>query len=141
MKKNMRTTWIAEMANNFKSAEKSNPSTVGGFVIGNTVVCMVLSTEKPKIGVARCSPEDEFDLDTGIAIAWARAFHISIPDCVTAKTKSVRIFDMKINQKFRVCGHTYVKVCDARSGTYVVDIDTMKATLLGRQTYGTPIDE
>lgn len=75
--------WIDKMYGEFRAIEASNPHIFGGFVIGNrTVVVDIANPHDPQIGVARCSSEDDFNLATGIAIAYARMREYGVPDYV-----------------------------------------------------------
>lgn len=74
--------WVTEMTARLRKEEQNNPLTVGAIAVGRQVSVMYLDTERPKIGVAKCNPSDKFDLETGLAIAYARANGKDVPDYV-----------------------------------------------------------
>ena len=79
----MKANWIKTMAGAFRAKENKIPATVGAVVVGNRVAVMnIENPDYPAIGVAVCSPTDVFDLDTGLAIAWARMTGERIPPYV-----------------------------------------------------------
>lgn len=79
----MKANWIKTNANAFREREKQHPMTVGAIIIGNRVTVVdIACSDCPKIGVAICSPTDTFNLDTGLAIAWARMTDCDIPEFV-----------------------------------------------------------
>lgn len=82
--KNTRREWIDTMSTTAYTLEKNNPGEVGAIVTPKRVI--FVDTRKaahPRIGVAKCNTnEDKFDLNTGLAIAYARAFNIEVPDYV-----------------------------------------------------------
>lgn len=110
MNKN-KTRWIEKNARAFWSEESKTPKTIGSVVIDNTVAVMdIRTTESPRIGVARCNSDDEFDLDTGLAIAYARMKGKNIPDFIYKdEPELVSIMDIEVGQHFRMRGRTYVK--------------------------------
>ena len=99
------------MCRAFKEEEAKTPRTVGAVVIGNTVAVMSISTTvEPRIGVAKCSPDDDFDLDTGLAIAYCRMIGVSIPNCVLTDIPKKPIWDLKVGDHFRLDGRRFVKI-------------------------------
>ena len=103
--------WIANWSEAFKKEEAKSPRTVGAVVIGNTVAVMTINTiDKPRIGVAKCSPDDNFDLDTGLAIAYCRMIGMSVPDYVLTDISKKSICDLKVGEHFQVYGRRYVKI-------------------------------
>lgn len=110
--------WIANWSEAFKKEEKKSPRTVGAVVIGNTVAVMTINTtNNPRIGVAMCSPDNEFDLDTGLAIAYCRMTGFSIPNYVlTDEPEKVHISEIEVGEHFRYNDKIYVKTSRARDG-------------------------
>ena len=107
--------WIDYWCRAFKEEEAKTPRTVGAVVIDNTVAVMSIDTTiKPRIGVAKCSPDDDFNLDTGLAIAYCRMIGISVPDCVLNDTPKVSICDLAIGNHYRHEGRRYVKISHMR---------------------------
>lgn len=80
-----RNAWVKKTVENMRNAEKNNPCSVGAVVINNNkvVVTITKSIDNPLIGVAVCKPDDEFDLDTGIAIAYTKAKGQTLPCFIT----------------------------------------------------------
>ena len=69
-----------------------------------------------RVGVSQCSPNDHFDIRTGIALAWARYKGASIP---TAFAPAPRVDTVELGGKVRYAGKKYrVKDCTKR-GVYV----------------------
>lgn len=119
---NKRTNWIKRFSADFHKAEQKNPMTVGGIQVGNCVTVMNVRTGK--MGSAFCSPADEFDLETGIAIAWARMHGVKVPEWVLNDgVKEVDISTLKNGDIFRKAnndnGHTYKMVGKDNDGDYV----------------------
>lgn len=110
MNKN-KARWIEKNARAFWTEEAKTPKTIGSVVIDNTVAVMdIRTTDCPRIGVARCSSDDEFDLDTGLAIAYARMKGKTIPNFIyNDEPELVSIMDIEVGQHFRLRGRTYVK--------------------------------
>lgn len=102
----IRANWVKAVVSAFYSAERAEPKTIGAVVVGNRVAVVNLATSE--IGIATCSPTDSFDLDTGIAIAYARMTDRHIPDCVlkeyVSKEKEVCVSKLKPGQSFTYCG-------------------------------------
>lgn len=103
--------WIANWSKAFKKVEAKSPKTVGAVVIENTVAVMTINTtDNPRIGVAKCSPNDEFDLDTGLAIAYCRMSGFSVPNYVlTDEPEKVYISELEVGEHFKYNNKTYVK--------------------------------
>lgn len=110
MNKN-KARWIEKNARAFWTEEAKTPKTIGSVVIDNTVAVMdIRTTDCPRIGVARCSSDDEFDLDTGLAIAYARMKGKTIPNFIYNDEPGLAsIMDIEVGQHFRLRGRTYVK--------------------------------
>ena len=110
--------WIDYWCRAFKEEEAKNPRTVGAVVIGNTVAVMTINTtDNPRIGVAMCSPGDDFDLDTGLAIAYCRMIGMSVPDCVLIdEPEKVHVSEIEVGEHFRYNNKIYVKTSRAKNG-------------------------
>lgn len=103
-----RAEWIKRMAGYVKADESKNQDTFGAVVIGNRVAVMNLATGK--IGVATCSPTDEFDLDTGLAIAYARMVGRDIPQSVIDgkdEPTTAAMSSLKCGQRFHYLSDNY----------------------------------
>lgn len=75
--------WVKSMAEDFYADEKKNPLNIGAIGVGNTIIVAYAdSVDEPLIGVAKCNPNDSYDREVGIAIAYARAIGEDIPDYV-----------------------------------------------------------
>ena len=75
--------WVKSMTEDFYADEKKNPTEIGAVGLGNTVIVVYGdSIETPLVGVAKCNPNDRYDREIGIAIAYARAIGQPIPDYV-----------------------------------------------------------
>lgn len=98
-----RAIWVQNVAKQFRNAEKTVPQTVGAVVIGNRVA--VINLDTAAIGVATCSSSDNFDLDTGLAIAYARMLGFGVPDYVINEyvpvEKKVCVSTLKAGQRFK----------------------------------------
>lgn len=122
-----RMEWIDGMAENFKERERMNPQTAGAIIIGNRIAVVDLVTSR--IGVAWCSPTDDFDLNTGLAIAYARMIGVKVPQSVIdgrdgPQKKMVCVSTLKNGQKFVFDGHDYiycgVDTTSCRKDRYIV---------------------
>lgn len=103
-----RAEWIKRMAGYVKADEKTSPQTFGAIVIGNRVAVMNLAAGK--IGVATCSPTDDFDLDTGLAIAYARMVGRDIPQSVINgkdEPTTAAMSNLKCGQRFHYLSDNY----------------------------------
>lgn len=118
---NKRTNWIKRFSAEFHKAEQKNPMTVGGFQVGNCVAVMNVRTGK--IGTAFCSPSDDFDLETGIAIAWARMHNVKVPEWVLNDgAREIRISALKTGDIFKTLdgdNHQYEMKGKDNDGDYV----------------------
>lgn len=75
--------WVKSMTEDFYADEKKNPLNIGAIGVGNTIIVAYAdSVDEPLIGVAKCNPNDSYDREVGIAIAYARAIGEDIPDYV-----------------------------------------------------------
>jgi hypothetical protein len=75
--------WVRSMTEDFYADEKKNPTEIGAIGLGNTIIVVYGdSIETPLVGVAKCNPNDRYDREIGIAIAYARAIGQPIPDYV-----------------------------------------------------------
>ena len=75
--------WVKSMTEDFYADEKKNPLNIGAIGVGNTIIVAYAdSVDEPLIGVAKCNPNDNYEREIGIAIAYARAIGEDIPDYV-----------------------------------------------------------
>lgn len=112
--------WVKKMSDSFYGMENHTPKTVGAIQIDNTIAVMEIgSTTSPRIGVAKCSPEDRFDYDTGIAIAYARMQNFTIPEYVLAD--KIPLIKVKYGQHFITNGKHYVKISAMKEG-YICEL-------------------
>lgn len=75
--------WVKSMTEDFYTDEKKNPLNIGAIGVGNTIIVAYAdSVDEPLIGVAKCNPNDNYEREIGIAIAYARAIGEDIPDYV-----------------------------------------------------------
>lgn len=75
--------WVRSMTEDFYADEKKNPLNIGAVGVGNTIIVAYAdNVDEPLIGVAKCNPNDRYDREIGIAIAYARAIGEDIPDYV-----------------------------------------------------------
>lgn len=84
---NERKEWVEKVMNDCYKEWESRPDTIECIITKNTVV--IMDYEKMTNGMAKCAPGDNFDLDLGVAIAWARMKNIKIPKWVFEKRKKV----------------------------------------------------
>ena len=105
--------WTRKMC---KAAEIGNAHNDCDVVMrSNVTVCV---DSNGKIGIAKCHPDDVFDCDTGIAIAYARCKGIEIPKVTVCKKLSEmengEIFDGMFGNTYRYIGKNkdaYVAYC------------------------------
>lgn len=75
--------WVNEMLFEKKEMEKSRYTFSVKFIRNITILTMVSwISQKVYTSVAICSPHDEFDEKTGIAVAFARLFNKEIPEYI-----------------------------------------------------------
>lgn len=80
---NSKADWVRSMTEDFYADEKKNPLNIGAIGVGNTIIVAYAdNVDEPLIGVAKCNPNDCYDREVGIAIAYARAIGEDIPDYV-----------------------------------------------------------
>ena len=91
--------WAREMVTEIASSSRFDTYQVFGHK--NVVVC--IDFEAGKSSIARCSPQDEFDLNVGKAIAYARCRGYAIPKWTTYKA----IGEMKNGERFKHNGKIY----------------------------------
>ena len=88
--------WAREMCRKAESGHAYNDCDV--IVRSNVTVCV---DSDGKIGIAKCHPDDIFDYDIGIAIAYARCKGIEVPKVTNYKRLSEMvngdIFKIKIS--------------------------------------------
>ena len=111
-----RANWVKSMVIALIKEELANPMTVGAIAVGRQVSVLYLDTENPKIGVAKCNPSDTFDLETGLAIAYARANGRYVPDYVLYDGTPFKA--VGIGTRFTHKGKTYIKVDDEQALCY-----------------------
>ena len=91
--------WAREMVTEIASSSRFDTYQVFGHK--NVVVC--IDFEAGKSSIARCSPQDEFDLNVGKAIAYARCRGYAIPKWIIYKTME----EMTNGEKFKLGGKVY----------------------------------
>ena len=91
--------WARKMVAEIASSSRFSTYQVSDYK--NVIVCIDFKTGKSS--VARCSPKDEFDLNVGKAIAYARCKGYAIPRWVTYKA----IGEMKNGERFKYEGKIY----------------------------------
>ena len=106
-----KSSWVKEMTKNFYHDESKNPNTVGVIGIDNTIIVVYgNSIENPKIGIAKCNPTDNYDIELGIAIAYARATDKTIPNWVYSDDEELTFDEVKIGDMFIKNYDIYLKV-------------------------------
>lgn len=130
-----KANWIMAKVEEFARAENANPYTIGAVVVRDRVTVLdIADTTTPKIGVAICSPDDDFDLNTGLAIAWARMTEQRVPDWVINDVPDkVCISKVRIGQHFMHDDREWVKTTTTKllaSGAiacvcYCIDTDNV----------------
>lgn len=113
---NTKENWVRTMVTKFWAEEQANPTTVGGVAVGNKVSISYLDVDRPRIGVAKCNPTDEYDLNTGIAIAYARANGIIVPDYVLEN--GIPFDEINVGTVFYEKGKKYIKTSDNEALCY-----------------------
>lgn len=63
--------------------------------------CALTNTRTGRTTVAKCRPVDQFDTETGYAIAWAKYNNVKVPKV-----------------------YKYIPILELRPGMYIVDLDT-----------------
>lgn len=76
-----RNAWVKETVARMRTAEKNDPTSVGVVIVNNekVIVTITKNIDNPRIGVAMVNGNDEFDLDTGLAIAYTKAKGQELP--------------------------------------------------------------
>jgi hypothetical protein len=76
-----KNAWVKETVARMRTAEKNDPASVGAVIVNNekVIVTITKNIDNPRIGVAMVNDNDEFDLDTGLAIAYAKAMGEELP--------------------------------------------------------------
>ena len=130
--------WVKSMTEDFYADEKKNPLNIGAIGVGNTIIVAYAdSVYAPLIGVAKCNPNDNYEREIGIAIAYARAIGEDIPDYVLDSNVSldededwdsyVEFGEIGIGGKFIEDGDLFIKVSDNKAYHYndkrTVDFD------------------
>lgn len=78
-----REEWVNEMLFKKKEMEESRYTFSVKFIRNITILTMVSwISQKVYTSCAICSPQDEFDEKTGIAVAYAKMFGIEIPEYI-----------------------------------------------------------
>ena len=78
-----RKNWVNEMLFEKKEMEESRYTFSVKFIRNITILTMVSwISQKVYTSCAICSPQDEFDKKTGIAVAYARLFNKEIPEYI-----------------------------------------------------------
>ena len=80
-----RNAWVKETVARMRTAEKNDPASVGAVIVNNekVIVTITKNIDNPRIGVAMVNGNDEFDLDTGLAIAYTKAKGGELPCFIT----------------------------------------------------------
>jgi hypothetical protein len=80
-----RNAWVKETVARMRTAEKNDPTSVGAVIVNNekVIVTITKNIDNPRIGVAMVNGDDEFDLDTGLAIAYTKAKGQELPCFIT----------------------------------------------------------
>ena len=80
-----RNAWVKETVARMRTAEKNDPASVGAVIVNNekVIVTITKNIDNPRIGVAMVNDNDEFDLDTGLAIAYTKAKGQELPCFIT----------------------------------------------------------
>ena len=80
-----KNAWVKETVARMRTAEKNDPTSVGAVIVNNekVIVTITKNIDNPRIGVAMVNDNDEFDLDTGLAIAYTRAMDEELPCFIT----------------------------------------------------------
>ena len=130
--------WVKSMTEDFYADEKKNPLNIGAIGVGNTIIVAYAdSVYAPLIGVAKCNPNDNYEREIGIAIAYARAIGEDIPDYVLDSNVSldededwnsyVEFGEIGIGGKFIEDGELFIKVSNDKAYHYnnkrTVDFD------------------
>ena len=136
--------WVKSMTEDFYADEKKNPLNIGAIGVGNTIIVAYAdSVDEPLIGVAKCNPNDNYEREIGIAIAYARAIGEDIPDYVLDSNVSldedddwdededwdsyVEFGEIGIGGKFIEDGELFIKVSNDKAYHYndkrTVDFD------------------
>lgn len=101
-----RTNWIKTMRDKLREEGNRSPKIIDVIAVGRRVAVINLVTKA--IGVATCSPTDEYDSTTGMAIAYARMKGWGVPDYVINGTDNlVCVSTLKAGQRFRYGGNIY----------------------------------
>ena len=134
-RKERKENWCYAVAETARKLEAANPMAVGAIVMPDRVIWVdSRKLNKPLIGVAKCSSEDEFDLDTGIAIAYARAYSEHIPDFVLDSDERVEVRSLPIDSTFELDGECYVKVMGDYHVARCYNFATRKSVSLSGKT-------
>lgn len=80
-----KNAWVKETVARMRTAEKNDPTSVGAVIVNNekVIVTITKNIDNPRIGVAMVNGNDEFDLDTGLAIAYTKAKGQELPCFIT----------------------------------------------------------
>ena len=80
-----RNAWVKETVARMRTAEKNDPASVGAVIVNNekVIVTITKNIDNPRIGVAMVNGNDDFDLDTGLAIAYTKAKGQELPCFIT----------------------------------------------------------
>jgi hypothetical protein len=103
--------WVREMIKKY-DVEKYNKG-CSGMVYNKIVVCI---DSNRNIGIAKCHPDDDYDYNIGIAIAYARCKGIKVPKVTICK----KLSEMKNGETFKDMFGCTCKYIGENKGTYVV---------------------
>lgn len=102
---------------------------------------IVYHFKKRKIGIARCHPDDKFNRETGIAIAYARCKGIEVPKISTYK----KFCELKNGDKFKGYLSTYLFIgkCYGHNNeiTYAIqNIETLNIKQISTDYYNKEVE-
>ena len=104
--------WVREMIKKY-DVEKHNKG-CGRMVYNKIVVCI---DSNRNIGIAKCHPDDDYDYNIGIAIAYARCKGIAVPKVTIYK----KLSEMKNGEYFiDDYGHKYCFFARDKARDYFV---------------------
>lgn len=135
-RKERKENWCYVVAEEARKLEAANPTSVGAVVMPDRVIWVdTRKLDKPRIGVSKCNlDEDEFDLDTGLAIAYTRAIGGLVPHYVLDDEERVEVQSLPIDSTFELDGECYVKVAEAYHVARCYNFTTRKSVSLPGKT-------
>ena len=136
-----KNAWVKETVARMRTAEKNDPASVGAVIVNNekVIVTITKNIDNPRIGVAMVNGNDEFDLDTGLAIAYTKAKDEELPCFIKCDgcddydededddEDYIEFGEINIGTKFIDDGDLYIKASEDKAYYYndkkVVDFD------------------